>query len=59
LPKRDDPTWPSLHGLLECGSRNTVIAGKSNQFLDVPFLVVPKLDRVRKIVGSPHCHFRM
>jgi len=41
------------HRFIEGCPRNPIITGKCNQLLDVLIIVVPQLDRVRKIVGPP------
>ena len=57
LPQRHDPTWPALDRFVECSLRNPVITGKGDQLLDMRIIVVPKLNRIRKIERPPHCHF--
>ena len=59
LSERHDPTWPLFDRFLKRCSRDPVVTGKSDQLLHVPILVVPKFNRVRKIVRPPHCHLRM
>ena len=48
--------WPALHRFIIRSPRNPLITGKSDQLLDVPVVVVPELDGVRKIMTPPHSH---